>query len=107
VAKGPGDTHLARALREWRAAEHLSQEQAAELLSVSKRSVQDYERGRTERPHPATLYRIADVIGKEPEELLAGPNEERAERSIRETLEALRRDIDRLREELDDRRPRE
>lgn len=40
----------------------LSQEQLAELADLSIRAIRDLERGRTARPHPGTLRRLADAL---------------------------------------------
>jgi tetratricopeptide (TPR) repeat protein/transcriptional regulator with XRE-family HTH domain len=49
-------------LRFRREAAGLSQEQLAERAALSVRAIRDLERGRTARPHPATLRRLADAF---------------------------------------------
>jgi len=49
-------------LRSCRESAGLSQEQLAERTSLSIRAIRDLERGRTARPHPGTLRRLADAF---------------------------------------------
>lgn len=114
MSKGPADTHLARAIYNWRAANGYNQAEAARRLGISYRSLQDYERGVTERPHPMNLNRLAAVMGTTTDELLAGPRgeehrekiDEQIAKAIADTERRLLAEIRRLREQLDGNNPR-
>lgn len=115
MSKGPADTHLARAVYTWRTSNGLSQPEAARRLGIGYRSLQDYERGVTERPHPMNLNRMAAVMGTTSEELLAGPRGEdnrrevdaQVAKAIEDVKTSMLREIKRLRKELEEaKRPR-
>src|SRR6185503_4435277 len=59
-------------LRRLRLAAHLSQEQLAEQAGLSRRGIQDLERGARRLPHPSTVQRLARALGAEPTELVRG-----------------------------------
>lgn len=56
-------------LKEFREARHLSQKELAELIGMSYRSIQQWERGDT-FPNAYALCDLCTVLGAEPNELL-------------------------------------
>lgn len=59
--------HPLRAWREWRG---LGQQALAGFSGITVSAISDIETGKTERPHPDTLKRLADALDCEPEQLL-------------------------------------
>jgi transcriptional regulator with XRE-family HTH domain/tetratricopeptide (TPR) repeat protein len=59
-------SELGLALRRYREAAGLSQEELAERAGLSARGVSDLERGLRRSPYPATLRRLADALGVPP-----------------------------------------
>lgn len=108
MSKGPGDTHLARALYSWREDMGLNQYDAAREIGIPHRSYQDYERGKTERPSAKNMKRISQKLDKSREELLAGPAH--TTDAIERQLDLMRRSLDRLSRKLEaqeqDQKPR-
>lgn len=47
----------------------LTQRELAEKAGVPRKSIQYIETGRTRTPHPATLRKLADVLGCDPAKL--------------------------------------
>ena len=64
---------IARNIREARRAAGLSQEKLVELAGFNARWYQDIEAGKSDI-RLSTLFRIAQAIGLEPEDLLKKPN---------------------------------
>ena len=65
----------------WRLDERMSQADAAEALGISKRSVEDYERGSSEIPHAIALACVAIYQGLDPSTMNLKPVGERVRRS--------------------------
>jgi len=73
--RGQTDAGPGPALRAWRIAAGLTQEQLAERSGMSVRAIGDLERGKVSRPHRETVRLLAEVLGvdeKRCRELLRG-----------------------------------
>ena len=62
-------------LRRARRAAAYSLRELAQLAGVDKVSIVNIEAGRTKTPHPATLRKLASVLGCAPSDLMPHPEE--------------------------------